>query len=156
MHAVIEMSIFQWNVGVASKNHRLGTACVAGWTWFRPGSRRTLTTMAGAIANIIDDLEDRGHLKGTDIANIANVSAATVSRWRTGKATPQPRTQLVIADLRYVVDRLADIYTADETRIWLYSRNALLDGERAIDLINQNRTEEILAAIERLQAGAFL
>jgi len=113
-------------------------------------------TMAGAIANIIDDLENRGHLKGTDIANIADVSAATVSRWRTGKATPQPRTQLLIADLRYVVDRLADIYTADETRIWLYSRNALLGGERAIDLINQNRTEEILAAIERLDAGAFL
>jgi uncharacterized protein (DUF2384 family) len=112
--------------------------------------------MAGAIANIIDDLENRGHLKGTDIANIADVSAATVSRWRTGKATPQPSTQLVIADLRYVVDRLADIYTADETRIWLYSRNALLGGERAIDLINQNRTEEVLAAIERLDAGAFL
>ncbi len=113
-------------------------------------------TMAGAIANIIDDLEDRGHLKGTDIANIADVSAATVSRWRTGKATPQPRTQLVISDLRYVVDRLADIYTPDETRIWLYSRNALLGGERAIDLINQNRTEEVLAAIERMDAGAFL
>ncbi len=113
-------------------------------------------TMAGAIANIIDDLEDRGHLKGTDIANIADVSAATVSRWRTGKATPQPRTQLVISDLRYVVDRLADIYTPDETRIWLYSRNALLGGERAIDLINQNKTEEVLAAIERMDAGAFL
>lgn len=156
MYAVIETSIVRWNVDIASRNHRLGTACVAGRTWFRPGSRRTLMTMAGAIANIIDDLEDRGHLKGTDIANIADVSTATVSRWRTGKATPQPRTQLVIADLRYVVDRLADIYTADETRIWLYSRNALLGGERAIDLINQNRTEEILAAIERLDAGAFL
>ncbi len=112
--------------------------------------------MAGAIANIIDDLEDRGKLKGTDVANIANVSAATVSRWRTGKATPQPRKQLLIADLRYVVDRLADIYTPDETRIWLYSRNALLGGERAIDLIHQDRTEEILAVIERLDAGAFL
>lgn len=112
--------------------------------------------MAGAIANLINDLEDRGGLKGTDVANIANVSAATVSRWRTGKATPHPHTQLIIADLRYVVDRLSDIYTPDETRIWLNSRNALLDGERAIDLIHQNRTEEVLAAIERLDAGAFL
>lgn len=112
--------------------------------------------MAGAIANILDDLEDRGALKGTDIANIANVSAATVSRWRTGKATPQPRTQLVVADLRYVVDRLSEIYTPDELRIWLHARNSLLNGERAIDLITQNRTEEVLAAIERLDAGAFL
>ncbi len=112
--------------------------------------------MPSAIANIINDLEDRGRLKGTDLANIADVSAATVSRWRTGKATPQPRTQLLIADLRYVVDRLADIYTPDETRIWLHSRNALLGGERAIDLIHQNRTEVVLAAIERLDAGAYV
>ncbi len=112
--------------------------------------------MANAIANLIDDLQGRGRLKGTDVANIADVSAATVSRWRTGKATPQPRTQLLIADLRYVVDRLADIYTPDETRIWLYSRNALLDGERAIDLIREKRTEEVLAVIERLDAGAYL
>ena len=112
--------------------------------------------MASAISTLIDDLEDRGHLKGIDVANIADVSTATVSRWRTGKATPQPRTQLLIADLRYVVDRLADIYTPDETRIWLYSRNALLDGERAIDLIHEDRTEEVLAVIERLDAGAYL
>ena len=112
--------------------------------------------MVNAISNLIDDLEDRGRLKGIDVANIADVSTATVSRWRTGKATPQPRTQLLISDLRYVVDRLADIYTPDETRIWLYSRNALLDGERAIDLINQKRTEEVLAVIERLDAGAYL
>ena len=112
--------------------------------------------MSNAIASLIGDLEDRGRLKGTDVANIADVSTATVSRWRTGKATPQPRTQLLIADLRYVVDRLADIYSPDETRIWLYSRNALLDGERAIDLIHENRTEQVLAAIERLDAGAYL
>ncbi len=112
--------------------------------------------MSGAIASIIDDLEHRGRLKGTDIANIADVSAATVSRWRTGKAVPHPRTQLIIADLRYVVDRLSDLYTPDETRVWLHARNALLDGERAIDLIHQNRTEEVLSAIERLDAGAFI
>ena len=112
--------------------------------------------MSNAIASLIRDLEDRGRLKGTDVANIADVSTATVSRWRTGKATPQPRTQLLIADLRYVVDRLADIYSPDETRIWLYSRNALPDGERAIDLIHENRTEQVLAVIERLDAGAYL
>ena len=112
--------------------------------------------MSGAICNIIEDLEHRGGLRGRDIANIADVSTATVSRWRAGKAIPQPRYQLIIADLRYVVDRLSEIYTPDETRIWLYSRNALLDGGRAIDLIHESRTEEVLSAIERLDAGAFL
>ena len=33
------------------------------------------------------------------------VSTATVSRWSNGKATPDLRTQTVVAELRYVVDR---------------------------------------------------
>jgi uncharacterized protein (DUF2384 family) len=60
------------------------------------------------------------------------------------------------ADFRYVVERLRDFYTPDETRLWLRSRHPLLNGERAIDLIYANRTEEVLAVIERLDAGAFL
>jgi transcriptional regulator with XRE-family HTH domain len=112
--------------------------------------------MSGAIAKLLDDLRDRGGLKGTDIANVASVSPATVSRWWTGKAAPQPRTQLLISDLRYVVDRLSELYTREETRIWLYGRNELLGGARAIDLLHEGRTEEVLVAIERLDAGAYL
>ncbi len=102
------------------------------------------------------DLRTHGGLQGKDIANIVDVSTATVSRWSRGNGSPDLRTQTVIADLRYVVDRLSDFYTADETRLWLHSKHPLLNGERAIDLINQDRTEEVLAVIERLDAGAFV
>ena len=34
-----------------------------------------------AVAKIIETLRERGGLKGTDVANIAAVSPATVSRW---------------------------------------------------------------------------
>jgi transcriptional regulator with XRE-family HTH domain len=84
--------------------------------------------MASAVSKIIDDLRDRGGLKGTDVANIAAVSPATVSRWTAGKALPHPKTQLLISDLRYVVDRLSEFYSLEETRIWLYSKHRLLDG----------------------------
>ena len=112
--------------------------------------------MTTAVARIMDDLKTRGGLQGKDIANIVDVSTATVSRWSNGNGTPNLRTQTVIADLRYVIDRLSDFYTADETRLWLHSRHPLLNGERAIDLINSDRTEEVLAIIERLEAGAFV
>ena len=112
--------------------------------------------MSAAVARILDDLRDRGGLQGKDIANIVDVSPATISRWSHGKGTPALRTQTVIADLRYVVDRLSDLYTPDEARLWLHARHALLNGERAIDLINDDRTEEVLAVIERLDAGAYL
>lgn len=120
------------------------------------GDGNPVTAMTNAVAKTIDDLRERGALTGVDVANVADVSKTTVSRWSNGRAAPQPRTQLLLSDLRYVVDRLAEFYTPDETRTWLYSRNSLLDGERAMDLIHEERTEEVLAAIERLAAVAYL
>lgn len=111
--------------------------------------------MTNAVAKMLDDLRARGGLKGTDVANIAAVSPATVSRWTAGKASPHPKTQLVISDLRYVVDRLAEFYSPDETRIWLYSKHQLLNGERAIDLIHAGRAEDVLAVIQSLDEGTY-
>ncbi|MGZ5229934.1 MAG: hypothetical protein ACXWC3_07820, partial [Burkholderiales bacterium] len=95
-------------------------------------------------------------LQGKDIANILAVSPATVSRWLKGSATPALDTQTLIAHLRYVVDRLSDFYTPEEARLWLYARHQLLDHQRAIDLIREDRMPEVLEVIERLNAGVFL
>ena len=111
--------------------------------------------MASAVSELIEDLRERGGLKSTDVANVAAVSPATVSRWTAGKALPHPKTQLVISDLRYVVDRLAEFYTPGETRLWLYSKHRLLDGERAIDLVHRGEADKVLAVIESLDEGTF-
>ena len=111
--------------------------------------------MSTAVSRVLERLRDDGGLQGKDIANIVSVSPATVSRWSSGKATPDLRTQTVIAELRYVVDRLADFYTPDETRLWLHAIHPMLNHERAIDLINQGRTEDVLAVIEALDVGAY-
>jgi transcriptional regulator with XRE-family HTH domain len=110
--------------------------------------------MISAIARIIEELSCRGGLKATDVANIASVSPATVSRWIAGKAVPDPQTQLVISDLRYVVDRLSEFYTPDETRLWLYSKHRLMNGERAIDLINRGDADKVLAAAESIDEAS--
>lgn len=109
-----------------------------------------------AVARFIGELEAQGSLRGTDIANITDVSKATVSRWRSGTAKPQPNNELRIADLHYVVGRLQEYYSGDEIRMWLYARHPQLDGARAIDLIHANRTDEILQILNRLDAGAYL
>ena len=111
--------------------------------------------MSGAVARLVDDLRIRGGLKGSDLANIIEVSPATVSRWASGKASPHPRTQLIISDLRYVVDRLAEFYTPDETRLWLYAKHPLMDGARAIDLIHEGQADRVLAVIESLADSAY-
>ena len=112
--------------------------------------------MQTAVAKTIDDLRQNGALSGVDVANITDVSKATVSRWSVGKADPHPRAQLVLSDLRYVVMRLSEFYTPEETRVWLYARNDLLDGQRAVDLIHDGKTEEVLLAIERLAGLSYL
>ncbi len=112
--------------------------------------------MNTAVTKTIEDLKERGGLKGVDVANITKVSKATVTRWTAGSHSPHPKTQLVLSDLRYVVDKLAEFHSADEVRIWLNSRNELLDGRRAIDLIHDGETEIVVEAIERLGDMAYL
>lgn len=112
--------------------------------------------MRNAVSKTIESLRDRGGLKSVDVANIAKVSKATVTRWYAGTHSPQPRTQLVLSDLRYVVDKLAEFYAPDEIREWINSRNDLLDGRRAIDLIHEEQTDIVLEAIERLGDTAYL
>jgi transcriptional regulator with XRE-family HTH domain len=113
------------------------------------------TIVASAIARVIDDLRQSGGLQGRDLANIAQVSPATVSRWSNGKASPDLRTQTMLAGLRYVVERLSDYYDPDETRLWLHAAHPLLGGAAAIDLIHDGRMEEVLAIIETMDAGAY-
>ena len=111
--------------------------------------------MSTAVARLVADLRERGGLKGSDLANITSVSQATVSRWAAGNASPHPKTQLVISDLKYIVDRLAEFYTPQETRIWLYARHPLLDGSRAIDLIHAGEADRVLGVIESLSDGTY-
>lgn len=118
-------------------------------------SQRKQPQMSKAFASILGTLRESGGLQGRDIANIVSVSPATVSRWLNGKANPELRHQTIMAELRYVVDRLAEYYSPEETRLWLHAKHPLLGNERAIDLINDGRIEEVLAVIEMLDAAAF-
>jgi DNA-binding transcriptional regulator YiaG len=118
--------------------------------------RSAMSTKSGAMPRYIDELNEIGGLSGTDIANIVDVSKATVSRWKAGTVRPQPSTQLVLSDLYFVVGRLGEYYSADEIRTWLYARHPQLDGARAIDLINQNRSEDVLRILDRLDAEVYL
>lgn len=111
---------------------------------------------APAFVQLIEGLRETGGLKDTDIANFAGVSAATVSRWTTGREAPRPKTQLLVSDLAFVATRLGEYYRPGEIRAWLYARHPQLDGERAIDRIRADRAEVVLAVVDRLDADAFL
>lgn len=112
--------------------------------------------MATAVARILEELKTEGGLQGKDVANIVNVSPATVSRWTGGQATPDLHTQTVIATLAYIIRRLADFYEPSEARLWLNAKHPLLHDARPIDLIRRGDSEAVLAVLDRLDAGVYL
>lgn len=114
------------------------------------------TIIQGAVARYLDELQGAGGLKGTDIANVTDVSKGTVSRWKTGAMKPHPRNELILSDLRYIVGRLQEYYSGDEIRSWLYARHPQLEGQRAIDLIHQGKSIIVLGVLDRLEGGVYL
>jgi uncharacterized protein (DUF2384 family) len=112
--------------------------------------------MTAAVARYIDELQDQGGLKGTDIANFTDVSSATVHRWKAGSHSPHPKAQLILAALHYIVSRLDAYYTPQEVRLWLYAPHPQLEGRRAIDSIVESRAEEVISILDRLDAEAYL
>ena len=52
--------------------------------------------------------------------------------------------------------RLSEYYSPEEIRAWLYSRHPQLDGARAMDLIQKDRSEEVLNILDRLDADVYL
>jgi hypothetical protein len=59
-------------------------------------------------------------------------------------------------DLEYVVEQLADLFSPDEARLWLFSRQKLLDGQIPADLIQQRQTDSVLSVIRELLEGVHV
>ena len=108
------------------------------------------------IVQFLARLQKDGGLKETDIANFTGVSRATVSRWGSGRKSPHPKTQLILSDLAYVVMRLGEYYSVEEVRAWLFARHSQLAGRRAVELIRDDRTEDVIAILDRLEADAYV
>ena len=115
-----------------------------------------LNAPANPVMHFLDRLRESGGLKGMDIANFTGVSKATVSRWQSGQKSPHPKTQRMLSDLSYIILRLGPYYSREEIRTWLYAIHPQLDGERAIDVISDQRTEEVIAILDRLGADVYI
>jgi uncharacterized protein (DUF2384 family) len=111
---------------------------------------------ANVIARKLGALQQKGAMKASDVAEVLGIRPETVSRWNQGKAFPQPEAERALLDLEYVVDLLADLYQPDEARIWLLSRQRLLNDARPVDLIKAGRTEEVIQMIRQLLEGVHV
>lgn len=111
--------------------------------------------MSNAVAKRLDDIQERSGISGRDIAQLLSTTPETVSRWRSGRTSPHRANLERLLKLDWLVDQLSAIYEPDEARLWLFSPHSEFDGRPAAELIAEDRMDEVLAVIDRLQAGAY-
>jgi hypothetical protein len=109
---------------------------------------------AGLYAHLVEDLRG-GVLNNAELATITGVKARQVQHWAAGTHRPQGQAKDRLLELHYILERLRDVYTAEGADIWIHGRNRGLSGEKPIDLLAAGQFERVLAAVERLSAGAM-
>jgi hypothetical protein len=102
---------------------------------------------------IVDALKLFGVSQG-DVANVTHVTDRAVRAWRSGDIRPD-RYDL-LAQLRDLVLLLSDSLTPRGVGQWLHAKNRLLDGERPVDLLAEDRFEEVRRAAESFIDGSYV
>lgn len=98
----------------------------------------------------------RRSLRDAEIAVITGVSDRAVQKWASGQSKPTGTNRDRLMELKYVVDELSDVYTDEGVEIWLHAYQRGLGGQRPVDLLQEGRFEDVLAAVERLAGGPRL
>ena len=109
-----------------------------------------------AIARKLKNVTSKGGMRFVDVANVLRTRPETVSRWNQGRAFPHPSTERQLLELEWIVEQLADFYTPQEARLWLFSRQKLLGGRVPANLIAEDKSEEVLAVISQLREAVFV
>lgn len=109
-----------------------------------------------AIARKLESIKDRGGVSAREVAQLLDTTPQTVSRWQTGRASPQPSSLDRLLKLDWIADQLGSIYEPDEARLWLFSHHSELGGKRPADLIANGQPDEVLGIIDRLESAAYL
>jgi len=113
--------------------------------------------MGSAVAtSLVDAIHEYAGISFRDVAQLMNTTAETVSRWRMGRAEPQPAKFKKLATLAWLAEQLSEFYEPEQAKLWLFTPQRLLGGARPADRIEADRLEDVIALIKQLQDGAFV
>ena len=115
--------------------------------------------MSQALASKLDAIKEKGGVRSRDVAQLLDTTPQTISRWQTGKTEPQGDQLRKLLALEWMLGQLAELYTPDEAKLWLFSPHRLLDGDSPAARIQSGGVDgidEVLALISQLEEGAFV
>jgi len=112
--------------------------------------------MANALADRIENIESAIAISAREVAQLLNTRPETISRWRGGKAVPQPKLRDHLLQLWWLTVQLSELYDPKAAHLWLFSPNERLSGERPVDAIQRGDIDRILKIVEQLKDGAYV
>ena len=97
-----------------------------------------------------------GDLGGqSQVAKLLDVDRSCMTRWIRRHEIPDTRNQAKIVALHLILLKLKALFRPETAEKWLLGINAHLANHRPIDLIQQERISEVLAALEQAETGAY-
>jgi transcriptional regulator with XRE-family HTH domain len=109
-----------------------------------------------ALRKRLENIREKSGITSREVAQLLKTTPQTVSRWQSGESSPHPKSLERLLALDWLAEQLAQFYTPDEAKLWLFSRHQLLSGERPADRIAEGRVEDVLKLIDQLQSSAYL
>ncbi len=110
--------------------------------------------MSNALAKRLDAIKAHAGIKLRDIARLLETTPETVSRWRAGKVNPRPDRLERLLALESVMDQLSEFRAPAEARLWLFSAHGLLGDQRPVDVLREQRFDDVTALIDQMRDGA--
>lgn len=116
------------------------------------GATKVRRVVAG---NTVRDAREWMGLTDSEIALATGVHRRTVQRWINSGAAPQPQHAFAMERLRELMHLLRTCFaTPVAVQEWLHSPVPLLRGRSPASLIQENRSDEVIAILAGLAAGA--
>lgn len=112
--------------------------------------------MASALAERLEKIKKLGGISGRDVAQLLDTTPETVSRWSTGKVDPQRERLRRLLELEFFFSELAEFYSPEEAKLWLFSPHKLLGGDTAAERIQAGKTQDVFAILDQLRSGAYV
>jgi transcriptional regulator with XRE-family HTH domain len=112
--------------------------------------------MATALAERLEKIKELGGITGRDVAQLLDTTPETVSRWTTGRIDPQRERLQRLLELEFFLTELAEFYSPDEAKLWLFSPHRLLGGETAAARIQNGKTADVFALLDQLRSGGYV
>ena len=58
--------------------------------------------------------------------------------------------------LEFIIDQLSDIYEPQEAKLWLYAPQRLLGNVSPAELIQEGRSQEVIAVVNQLRDSVYI